>query len=99
MITLEVHFRIDPPYFNADMGHYGGYSEDDFIRLLDVLSGVEGKFLLSSYPGEALAEYTARNNWRTINIDMTRSAGGGKKTEVLTMNYSRSTPRQLRLFE
>lgn len=26
---------VDPPYFNADMGHYGGYTRDDFVALLD----------------------------------------------------------------
>lgn len=95
--TTTFHY-VDPPYFNANMGHYDGYTETDFIRLLDVLSTIEGKFMLSSYPSDMLADYAARNNWHTINIDMPRAAGGGYKTEVLTMNYSGRSAKQLKLF-
>ena len=97
--TPTTFHYIDPPYFNADMGHYGGYTESDFVNLLDVLSRVEGKFMLSSYPSDILADYTARNGYHTINIEMTRSAGGGKKTEGLTMNYNINEPKQLSLFD
>ena len=96
--TSTTFHYVDPPYFNAEMGHYGGYTQEGFIRLLDVLSDVKGRFLLSSYPSDILADYTLRNGWTTINIDMTRSAGGGKKTEVLTLNYSTNESKQLSLF-
>ena len=86
---------VDPPYFNADMGHYGGYTEDDFARLLEVLSEVEGKFMLSSYPSDVLSDYSIRNGWHTMNVEMTKSAGGGIKTEVFTMNYSVNLIQQL----
>ena len=33
-------FYCDPPYFNSDMGHYDGYTQKDFERLLEVLSGI-----------------------------------------------------------
>ncbi len=78
---------IDPPYFNSDMGHYGGYTADDFGQLLDVLSGLKGRFMLSSYPSELLSEYTASHGWDTVEVKQQRSAGGGRKVEVLTMNY------------
>ena len=96
--TPTTFHYVDPPYFNADMGHYGGYTQADFVRLLDVLPKVKGRFLLSSYPSDVLADYTLRNGWITINIDMTRAAGGGKKTEVLTMNYKNNQAQQLKLF-
>ena len=80
-------FYIDPPYYNADMGHYGGYTEADFRRLLDVLSGLKGRFMLSSYPSELLTDYTAAHGWHTVEVEQPRSAGGGRKVEVLTMNY------------
>lgn len=50
----DVLHYCDPPYFNSDCGHYSGYSEEDFIALLDCLSAVKGKFVLSSYPSEVL---------------------------------------------
>lgn len=89
---------IDPPYFNADMGHYAGYSLRDFKDLLNALETVQGKFLLSSYPSEILTEYAEKNKWKMIELNMTRSAGGGKKTEVLTLNYSDKVAQQACLF-
>jgi DNA adenine methylase len=78
---------VDPPYFQADMGHYGGYTRDDFNELLKILSGVKGKFMLSSYPSELLKEYVDLCGWRMREFNLHRSAGGGMKVEVLTMNY------------
>ena len=79
---------IDPPYFNADMGHYGGYSINDFENLLHLLTTIKGKFMLSSYPSDVLSLYAGKSGWTTIELDLPRAAGGGRKVEVLTMNYS-----------
>ena len=43
------YFYLDPPYLNSDMGHYDGYSREDFEALLKLLSEIQGKFLLSPY--------------------------------------------------
>ncbi len=95
--TPTTFHYLDPPYFNSDCGHYKGYSEQDFRNLLDLISKIEGKFLLSSYPSSILSEYVEAQNWRTIEVEMPRVAGG-TKTEVLTMNYNPSLPKQERLF-
>lgn len=82
-------FYVDPPYFNSDMGHYGGYSEADFEALLVALGKIEGKFLLSSYPSDALKKHVASNSWHQIELTM-KTQGSTKrkaKTEVLTANY------------
>jgi DNA adenine methylase len=86
------HF-VDPPYFNSDLGHYDGYTEADFIELLELLSSLEGKFLLTSYPSDILEKYAKNNEWNTINNDMHLSASttkGAMKTEVFTLNYTPS---------
>lgn len=85
------HF-IDPPYFNSDMGHYGGYTADDFEKLLVMLGKIKGKFLLSSYPSDLLAKYTKKYGWQSKSFDMQLCVPGAKKgnrrkTEVLTANY------------
>jgi DNA adenine methylase len=79
---------VDPPYFNADMGHYAGYTREDFARLLDTLGHVRGRFMLSSYRSDILDEYAARYGWNMMEYALPRSAGGGVKIEVLTMNYA-----------
>jgi len=85
--TPDTFHYIDPPYYQANMGHYRGYSREDFEKLLKLLSGVKGKFMLSSYPSDLLEQYIQLNGWSTIEIEMARSAGGGRKTEVITINY------------
>ena len=96
--TPTTFHYIDPPYFNADMGHYGGYTEEDFKNLLTTLSKVQGKFLLSSYPSYILQKYFAEYGWNMREIEMVRSAGGGRKTEVFTWNYDKNIPKQAKLF-
>lgn len=86
----QTFFFCDPPYYNADMGSYDGYTKEDFERLLKTLSNVEGKFLLTTYPCDILTEYTQKNGWKTINNKMHLSAStkaGKMKNEVFTMNY------------
>lgn len=87
--SADCFHYIDPPYYNADMGHYKGYSLEDFTNLLKKLSNVKGKFLLSSYPSDILSEYTKANNWHQILIERTLDASSNKrkKIEVLTANY------------
>lgn len=85
-------FYCDPPYYNSNCGHYDGYTQEDFEALLKTLSGIKGKFLLSSYPSELLTRYTRANNWHyTIYeqaVSTNRNSGRVKKKwEVLTANY------------
>lgn len=82
----------DPPYFNSDCGHYGGYTEYHFRQLLDMLAGCKGKFLLSSYPSELLDGYVKQYGWHMrmfkSQVSVNKGSGRGKvKTEVLTANY------------
>lgn len=88
--TADSFFYCDPPYFNSDCGHYGGYSAHDFEQLLKLLSGIKGKFILSSYPSELLASYVAANGWDQMRVEQQISVNkgkGGKKVECITANF------------
>lgn len=85
---------VDPPYINVNQGHYSGYSNEEYITLLETLSKIKGKFLLSSYPTDILKEYAEKHGWYTKVFDKPLSANRGesgkaraRKTEVLTANY------------
>lgn len=84
-------FYVDPPYYNSNMGHYDGYSINDYEELLQTLSNIKGKFMLSSYPSQILTQYTKQYGWKTKSFDSKVSvnvkAKRKIKTEVLTMNY------------
>lgn len=92
----DAFFYIDPPYVGANQGHYGGYTQDDFNRLLDVISNIKGKFLLSSYDNDKLTDCIKGHGWNVKKIETTnftsheRGVASGKKKrkiEVLTYNY------------
>ena len=91
--TIETFHFIDPPYVGADQGHYKGYTEQEFINLLDTLASIKGKFLLTTYDSELLTDYVKKNNWHQIKIEKPLTAynsKGGKrkrKIEVFSMNY------------
>lgn len=91
---IDSFHYVDPPYIDSNQGHYGGYTEAHFKVLLNTLSTIKGKFLLSSYESEILSEYTQANGWFTIKKEKVLSASNGKvikkrkkKIEVLTANY------------
>lgn len=90
----DAFFYCDPPYFNSDCGHYDGYSLQDFENLLKMLSGIKGKFLLSSYPSPILKQYTKSQGWHQVEIKSGVSVANNNsqkpqkvKTEVITANY------------
>jgi DNA adenine methylase len=59
----------------------------DFEKLLQLLITIKGKFMLSSYPSDIVSDFAQKAGWKMIEFDLPRSAGGGRKVEVLTMNY------------
>ncbi|MBS0647405.1 MAG: DNA adenine methylase [Verrucomicrobia bacterium] len=91
--TEHTFFYCDPPYYNSDCGHYDGYSFDDFEGLLKMLSGIKGKFLLSSYPSELLKSYTKQHGWKTVKVEQSVSVNAKsgylkRKEEVFTANFN-----------
>lgn len=89
--TGKTFFYLDPPYVGTDQGHYDGYSQDDFDSLLQLLEGLQGKFLLSSFRNKSLSNYIKRNSWHSFEIKMacpmTKSTSPRDKIEVLTANF------------
>ena len=95
----ETFIYADPPYINSAQGHYKGYSENDYRELLNALSKVKGKFLLSSYPSKILTTYINKYKWKVQKI--TKSVAVTKntdkvKTEMMVMNYD---PAKIKVFK
>ena len=79
------------------MGHYDGYSQEDFDNLLGLLSDIKGKFLLSSFRNKALLEASKQNGWYSFEVKMrcsmtNRYESRRSKVEVLTANYPIKAP-------
>ncbi len=91
--TKKTFFYLDPPYIDTAQSHYKGYTREHYTALLDQLTRLKGKFLLSSFPNDILADCIEENHWYCISIDQSKSASrnsdGSKKrkTELLIANY------------
>lgn len=100
--TEDTFFYLDPPYVSSDCGHYDGYTMEHFKTLLDTVSEIKGKFLMSSYPETILMEYREKFQWNFQDIIKQVGVTGKReetkyKTECLTWNY-KLTENQLSLF-
>jgi len=86
-------FYLDPPYPEANQGHYRGYKYEDYEKLLDVLYDMKGKFILSSYRSN-IEKYDLHKKFNVRYIQKPLTAqkieAGRKrrqKTEALVYNY------------
>jgi DNA adenine methylase len=71
-------FYCDPPYINTNLGHYHGYTENDYKDLLEALSSIQGSFILSGYPNDLTPK-----EWRYVDFTAQMSAANGKHREKL----------------
>jgi DNA adenine methylase len=95
--TADAFFYCDPPYVGSDQGHYDGYTQEDFDCLLNLLAGIKGKFLLSSFRNETLDKFIKRKGWHTFEVSMVcsmtnKTGKTRKKVEVFTANYPIKAP-------
>ena len=77
---------LDPPYVGAYQGHYSGYTDEHFERLLKGLPHVLGKFLMSSYDHPLLRSYADKHGW-ICEEAATHSAISSTRFDILTRNY------------
>ena len=84
------HF-VDPPYVGSDMGHYAGmFNGEDLGRLLEVLSDIQGRFMLTMYPDDRIREYADRFGWTIRPVQRTVTASNTKRRkqeEWMITNY------------
>ena len=93
-------FYCDPPYPATDQRAYGDndFDGEAFTKLLTILARIKGKFILSSLPHAALAEFTEKFRWAAVVIETPSRAGLTIKTdesgrvvmkrEVITTNFT-----------
>lgn len=96
--TEDTLFYLDPPYLHETRKggqEYGEHemSKDDHIELLDVLAGIEGKFILSGYPSSTYEFYSDLNGWNVAYVDVVAASSSklnklnSKRREVLWLNF------------
>jgi DNA adenine methylase len=88
---LNTLFYCDPPYLHETRVTTKDYAHEmtreQHVELLETLSGVTGKFLLSGYRNELYDEYARKNDWvwveRQIDCKSSSKPTKGKRVEVL----------------
>ena len=89
--SVDTLFYLDPPYPGAVQGHYYGYGENDLADLLDLLSRINGKFILSNYWTDTLRSFVNENKWNHKEVKVTTHTSVHSRiresTEVLVYNY------------
>lgn len=94
--TPDTLFYLDPPYPGSYQGHYTGYSHKDLFELLQLLSTIQGKFILSNYWCQTLKYHIYRHGWnfkelevtiKTSNIGVTDPEKSRNRTEILVYNF------------
>jgi len=88
-------FYCDPPYVHESRSTTGEYAyemtEAQHRELLDVLAGLQGRFMLSGYPSDLYREWELRHGWKRHEFLIDNKAASGKtketKTECLWCNF------------
>jgi DNA adenine methylase len=93
--TPDTLFYCDPTYLHETRSTTDGYqhemSDEDHIRLAEVLNRVQGKVILSGYHSELYHRLYPPPRWRYLESPKPNNAAGGKtkaeEIEVLWLNY------------
>lgn len=91
----QAFFYCDPPYLHSTRTVTDAYqhemTEDDHVALLNRLSTIKGKFLLSGYPSMLYDDWASAIGANHIDIEIDNKASGSrtkeKKIERLWFNY------------
>ncbi|MDR1380781.1 MAG: DNA adenine methylase [Tannerella sp.] len=89
--TRAWHF-IDPPYVGSNMGHYSGmFNEQSLEELLNLCSGLKGKFMLTMYPCDIIKVFSRRFAWKIHeaerHLSACKSEHRRRQLEWMVCNY------------
>jgi DNA adenine methylase len=90
-------FYVDPPYIGREKYYAGGFTEQDHRDLAKLLSGIQGKVIVSYYEDPLLLDIYP--NWHRTTFQTMKQAGirnSVESEELLLMNFSSN---QLDIFE
>jgi DNA adenine methylase len=88
----DTFFYLDPPYYGCESDYGKGiFFQEDFSRLADFLSGLQGKFIMSINDTPEIRQLF--ESFTIMEVSTTYLAGGAgskkKVTELIVANYER----------
>ena len=81
-------FYVDPPYPGTAQGHYSGYTQEDFDRLIAKLQTIQGSFLLSCYENQSPLK-----SWEKFEFNATMSAAKSNNSDKTKTGERRNSDR------
>jgi len=85
-------FYCDPPYPETNQGHYGGYTVEQFQKLVNALEAAQGSFMLSNYdqPSISIPEDWERHEFKaTMSASNHKDGIKNERTEVIWRRFNR----------
>jgi DNA adenine methylase len=80
-------FYLDPPYMHGTRTVTDAYehemSDPEHRKLLEVISRIQGRFLLSGYDNSLYAEFARRFKWRRVDFEIDNKAGSGREKRMM----------------
>ena len=109
----QTFFFIDPPYMNANQGHYSGYTQEEYENLIELLKTVKGSFILTNYVEiegvdwrkVEIKTYCSASGKGKVGLNRARKAtekelGNRKRTEIIYIKQSEEPrPEIKKLYE
>lgn len=90
----QTFFYCDPPYVNANQGHYSGYSQDDLEKLIGTLGRIKGSFILSGYNNGCYPDSWERFEFNAYSSAKLGSNGKNGKRKEIVLRKQASEPRE-----
>lgn len=86
-------FFLDPPYVEAEKGHYDGYTHDDFEKLLKKCEEIKGSFVMTVGNTTICDDYVRKNKWHQVKENTTSTAPKQNKdfVETVVTNFEAKT--------
>lgn len=96
--SKDTFFYIDPPWIGTNMGHYKGYTKDQFKELIKLLADIKGKFILHTNK-QVMQSFYSPVGWNEKIISKKSAQSNGKKLQLEQLTFNYSEPReQLKIF-
>lgn len=87
----DVFFYLDPPYYGSEKYYQLQFSEDEHMKLAEMLKQIKGKFLLSyndcDYVREMYSQFNIETVERFSNLLTRYEKGDRKYGELIIRNY------------
>jgi DNA adenine methylase len=94
----DVVFYVHPPYINSKGNNANEFNWSSYMKLLSILSGLEGKFILSSYRTDQLEKAILKNRWNSKIVKRPPHSKNPENHDLIVTNFEQTSAEVGELF-